>query len=109
MPEKYESGTLNAVGIAGLGAGLKFLRRVGKEKIHQHEMGLTNRFIKGAESIGGLRIYGPLKDEERVLWFPLAWRAIRQGRSVIGWIRSLILDVGRVALCAGCASYLGDF
>ncbi|MDO7788883.1 aminotransferase class V-fold PLP-dependent enzyme [Desulforamulus aquiferis] len=66
MPEKYESGTLNAVGIAGLGAGLKFLRRVGKEKIHQHEMGLTNRFIKGAESIGGLRIYGPLKDEERV-------------------------------------------
>lgn len=66
MPEKFESGTLNAVGIAGLGAGLKFLHKVGKDKIHQHEMNLTKRFLDGAEGIRGLRIYGPLNIEERV-------------------------------------------
>lgn len=59
MPEKYESGTLNAVGIAGLGAGVKFVSSVGVAKIRQHEMSLTKRFLEGAAQIAGLHIYGP--------------------------------------------------
>jgi cysteine desulfurase family protein len=65
LPERYESGTLNSVGIAGLAAGLKFIRNEGSEKIRQHEMGLTHRFLKGAESIKGLRVYGPAELYER--------------------------------------------
>lgn len=59
MPEKYESGTLNTVGIAGLAAGLKFVRREGVSYIREHEMELTGKFIKGASQIKGLTIYGP--------------------------------------------------
>ncbi|WP_333871643.1 aminotransferase class V-fold PLP-dependent enzyme, partial [Desulforamulus putei] len=66
LPEKYESGTLNAVGIAGLGAGVKFLRKVGLAKIREHELRLTRRFLEGAAQIKGLHIYGPEDMEKRV-------------------------------------------
>jgi len=66
MPEKYESGTLNAVGIAGLGAGVKFIRKTGLNKIREHEMGLTRRFLEGASSIPGLYIYGKTGLQGRV-------------------------------------------
>lgn len=66
MPEKYESGTLNAVGIAGLGAGVKFVRNVGLAKIRQHEMSLTKQFLDGASQIAGLHIYGPKDINQRV-------------------------------------------
>ena len=59
LPEKYESGTLNTVGIAGLAAGLKFLRREGISQIREHEMKLTGMFLDGASQINGLNIYGP--------------------------------------------------
>lgn len=66
LPEKYESGTLNSVGIAGLGAGVGFVRRVGVPKIREHEMDLTRKFIEGAGSITGIKIYGPGAEMERV-------------------------------------------
>ena len=74
MPERYESGTLNSVGIAGLAAGLKFLRSEGTENIRQHEMELTHRFMKGAEKINGLTLYGPQELHQRapVVSFSLA-------------------------------------
>lgn len=73
LPERYESGTLNSVGISGMAAGLKFIRNEGTEKIRQHEMGLTGRFLKGAKSIKGLRVYGPeeLHDRAPVVAFSL--------------------------------------
>lgn len=58
MPEKYESGTLNAVGIAGLGAGIKFIRKVGLAKIREHEMNLTKYFLDRSLEIKGFQIYG---------------------------------------------------
>ncbi len=65
LPERYESGTVNSVGIAGLAAGLKFIRREGMERIRKHEMELTRRFLEGAERIKGLTIYGPAEIYER--------------------------------------------
>lgn len=65
LPERYESGTLNSVGISGLAAGLRFIRDEGSEKIRQHEMALTSRFLKGAEKIKGLKVYGPAELYER--------------------------------------------
>ncbi|GAB6178868.1 aminotransferase class V-fold PLP-dependent enzyme [Desulfotomaculum defluvii] len=66
MPEKYESGTLNAVGIAGLGAGVKYIRKVGLAKIREHEMSLTKKFLEMAKEIGGLHIYGHPNVDNRV-------------------------------------------
>jgi len=65
LPEKYESGTLNLVGIAGLGAGVGFVRRTGLKTIREHEMELTRRFIEGAQKIPGIKLYGPGASVER--------------------------------------------
>jgi len=66
LPEKYESGTLNSVGIAGLGAGVNFVRRTGLPKILEHELALANRFLEGARCIPGLKIFGPPESAYRV-------------------------------------------
>jgi cysteine desulfurase family protein len=64
MPDKYESGTGNTIGLAGLGAGVRYLMGRGIEKIRAEEMILTQRFLEGLQSIKGIQIYG-LKDASR--------------------------------------------
>ncbi|MCL6634555.1 MAG: aminotransferase class V-fold PLP-dependent enzyme [Peptococcaceae bacterium] len=66
LPERYESGTVNSVGIAGLAAGLKFIKKEGLDRIRSHEMNLTRRFLEGARGIKGLTVYGPAELYERV-------------------------------------------
>lgn len=41
LPDKFESGTLNLVGIAGLGAGVRFVMQEGVENIRKRERDLT--------------------------------------------------------------------
>jgi cysteine desulfurase family protein len=57
LPDRFESGTLNSVGIAGLGAGLKFILGEGLDKIMTHEQSLTNRLIDGLGKISGVTVY----------------------------------------------------
>jgi cysteine desulfurase family protein len=59
LPDKYESGTLNSVGIAGLGAGLKFIFDEGLDKIIAHEKFLTDKLIAGLRVIPGVTLYLP--------------------------------------------------
>ena len=58
-PERYESGTMNNPGLAGLAAGIKFILDEGPEKIAEKESQLTARLISGLEKIDGIKIYGP--------------------------------------------------
>jgi cysteine desulfurase family protein len=64
LPDKFESGTLNAVGLAGLGAGVRFVLDETVEKIRKKEMKLTRRFLKGATEISDAKLYGGF-DEKR--------------------------------------------
>lgn len=57
FPDKHESGTLNTVGICGLGAGLKFILEQGLEKIRAKEEKLTQKLIQGLSNIGGVSVY----------------------------------------------------
>jgi cysteine desulfurase/selenocysteine lyase len=57
LPYKFESGTVNCVGIAGLGAGLKFIFREGTEKILVHEQSLVDRLLEGLSRIPRLTVY----------------------------------------------------
>lgn len=57
LPYKYESGTVNGVGISGLGAGLKYIVDEGLEKICAHEQYLTDRLIEGLSHIPGVTLY----------------------------------------------------
>ena len=56
-PYRLESGTLNIVGIAGLYAGLKWVMDKDIDKIHQHEMTLTEQFMDGLDKIDNVVTY----------------------------------------------------
>lgn len=59
LPDKFESGTPNAVGIVGLAAGLHFVQERGVNEIRTREMGLRRILVDGLRQIRGARIYGP--------------------------------------------------
>jgi len=58
LPDRYESGTANGAGIAGLGAGVRFVLSEGVEKIRLHEQGLVAQLLAGLRSVPRVRIYG---------------------------------------------------
>ena len=60
--EGYEAGTPDISAGIGLGAAVDYLERLGIERVHEHEMGLTRRLLRGLEGIRGLEIYGPGAD-----------------------------------------------
>lgn len=62
-PEKYESGTLNVPGIAGLGAGIKFIMDTGIENIHARDNMLTTRLIDGLSALDGVNIHAPREND----------------------------------------------
>jgi len=58
MPDKFECGTGNAVGLAGLGASLAYLEKRGVAAIRAHEVALAQRLIDGLLDIPGVTVYG---------------------------------------------------
>lgn len=58
MPDKLESGTLNAPGLIALGAGVDFILSEGMEKIRAHEEDLAFRMIEGLAEIPKVEVYG---------------------------------------------------
>jgi selenocysteine lyase/cysteine desulfurase len=58
-PDRYEAGTQNAVGIAGLLAGVKTIKALGTQMIHQQEWMLTQKMMEGLLAIPGIRLLGP--------------------------------------------------
>lgn len=59
LPDQFESGTLNTMGIAGLRAGIKFIKQEGLNKIREHEEKLTKKFLKGLTKYENIKVYGP--------------------------------------------------
>lgn len=59
MPYRYESGTLNTTGLAGLQAALNYHQKLGQSAISATISALTNRFIQGCSMIPRVTIYGP--------------------------------------------------
>lgn len=66
IPDKYESGTPNVVGIAGLGAGVGFIMKEGIDSINQKEQKLTQMLINGLLSIPDVAVYGGLDAKRQV-------------------------------------------
>ena len=64
-PRKFEAGVPNMAQAVGLEAGLEYLQRIGLGEIHEHELGLTQRFINGLLEIEGVKIFGPTDIEMR--------------------------------------------
>lgn len=66
LPARYEAGTLNTVGIAGLGAALDFVLETSVEAIGAHERAMTTRLIDGLSEIPGVRLLSPRDPNKRV-------------------------------------------
>jgi cysteine desulfurase/selenocysteine lyase len=59
LPDKFEAGTPNTIGLAGLAAGVSWVLARGVETIRAHEEALTGRFMRGLQEIPGIDLYGP--------------------------------------------------
>lgn len=66
LPDKFEAGNLNALGIAGLAASVSWLEECGIANVRRHEIELTARLMDGLRSIDTVRILGPAKLDHRV-------------------------------------------
>jgi cysteine desulfurase family protein len=58
-PDRYEAGTQNTVGIAGLLAGVQKVKSIGVDRIREREWALTQMMMDGLSGIPGIRILGP--------------------------------------------------
>lgn len=59
LPFKYEAGTPNIEGAIALGAAIEYVKGIGIEAIHDHEMELIRSAAEGLASIKGIHLYGP--------------------------------------------------
>jgi cysteine desulfurase / selenocysteine lyase len=59
LPDRFESGTPNGVGIAGLGAGVGFLLERGVATIRAREETLTAALLDGLLATPGVTVHGP--------------------------------------------------
>ncbi|MCR8636767.1 aminotransferase class V-fold PLP-dependent enzyme [Paenibacillus radicis (ex Xue et al. 2023)] len=58
-PDRYESGTQNTVGIAGLNEGVKFVLKETVERIHKKEWEQTQLLMEALMGIEGVSVLGP--------------------------------------------------
>ena len=63
MPDKFEAGTMNLPGFAGLDAALDWIDRTGIDAIREREEKLGARLEEGLLSIKGLRLLGSARGE----------------------------------------------
>ncbi len=56
-PERFESGTLNVPGIAGISAGLDFVTKHKPINIYRHELELIQNIYERLNNIEGVRLY----------------------------------------------------
>lgn len=63
LPHKFEAGTVNAAGAAGLAAAIHYIEEVGFETIEARELQLTRRAMEGLAKIPHVHVIGSDKPE----------------------------------------------
>jgi len=73
-PWKFEGGTPDISGVIGLGSAIDYLKKIGMDKVREHEKKLTEYALSELLKIKNIDIYGPLNPEIRggVIAFNLA-------------------------------------
>jgi len=66
LPDRYESGNHNVLGLAGLAAGTGYLLERGLDDIRRHDVELCKQLIAGLDGISGVRVFGPREAACRV-------------------------------------------
>jgi cysteine desulfurase/selenocysteine lyase len=65
MPEKFQAGFRNYVGLAGMESSITYLQNLGLDNIRKHIMKLSNLFIDEIGKIPESRVFGPEDESER--------------------------------------------
>jgi cysteine desulfurase / selenocysteine lyase len=68
-PHRFEAGTPPIVQAIGLGAAVDYMRRIGRERIHAHELGLSNYAHERLSRINSLRVFGHAKGKGAIISF----------------------------------------
>jgi cysteine desulfurase family protein len=66
MPDRYESGSLNAIGLVGLLEGVKWVMEQTVEKLAAQDKDLIRVFIEGVSGVEGLSYFGPQGVRDRI-------------------------------------------
>ncbi len=105
LPQKFEAGTVNAAGAAGLQAAIEYLQDIGFEEIQRREEKLTEYVLRGMEEIPHIHVLGSKKAKEHcgIITFTVD--------GVHSHDVSSILDTDHVAVRAGhhCAQPLMEY
>jgi len=65
LPDVYESGTPNAVGLAGLGASVRWVLGRGVDAIRAHQVAIGQHLSDGLRATPGVEVHGPPEAERR--------------------------------------------
>lgn len=96
MPDRYESGTHNTPGIAGLNAGVSFVIETGIDKIRKHEEELCLYMLEKLSEVPNIKIYGPLDSKKRA-----AVISINIGNIDSGEVTFMLDDIYGIATRSG--------
>ncbi len=66
MPDRFETGSHNAPGIAGLSEGVQWILDQGIEAVAAHQRALCEAFIAAVTAVRGLEYFGPQSSADRV-------------------------------------------
>lgn len=66
MPDKYEPGSHNAIGIIGLSEGVRWVAEQTVQKLAGHDLDLMRTFIDGVSDVEGLTYFGPQGVKNRI-------------------------------------------
>ena len=65
LPDRFQTGFRNYVGLAGMESSVTFLQNLGLDNIRKHIMELSNLFIDEIGKIPEARVFGPENENER--------------------------------------------
>ena len=68
-PYKFEAGTPNYIEAIGFGAAIDYLKEVGMDTIHDHEVNLSKYAMGKLEKLGDVNIYGPTEGRGGIISF----------------------------------------
>jgi len=79
LPDRFEAGSHNAPGLAGLRAGVEWLLARGLTAIRAHELALCERMAARLDAVRGLSWYGPRAASQRVAVFSVRLEGYEPG------------------------------
>jgi cysteine desulfurase/selenocysteine lyase len=69
VPSRFEAGTPNVAGAAGLAAAIRWFRALGQEAVEAHEQDLLRYGTGQLSTLGGLRVVGTAAEKTGILSF----------------------------------------